>query len=196
MRMFAQRPLGLMKVDTARRMPEVRWMHQTELPKVDAINTACFGESALQNDVVARCASSMRWPVKGPPAGLGLAGIVGATGPSPRDVVAAMLLHIVSPHELTVLMVAVDPGFRRQGFARAMFDELLQHFGESHTMHLTCQKDNVAAVSLYKSLGFCVVTSVIREYYASSHVSGSSCTDAIGMMRQPRTVYRLRTTTK
>jgi ribosomal-protein-alanine N-acetyltransferase len=68
-------------------------------------------------------------------------------------VVAGFLVaRRVAPDEGEVLNLAVSPEFRRKGIARALFQAA--HTQLSGTIFLEVRESNLAALALYKSLGF------------------------------------------
>jgi ribosomal-protein-alanine N-acetyltransferase len=69
-----------------------------------------------------------------------------------------------SPDEMEILNVAVDAGFRRQGLARRLIQQLLNNY--RGTVFLEVRPSNYAARKLYHSLGFEAV-GVRPDYYGS-----------------------------
>ncbi len=57
-------------------------------------------------------------------------------------------------NEMHVMTLAVHPDYRRQGYARALVNTVLQDNPQARSLYLEVRKGNVAARSLYESLGF------------------------------------------
>ncbi len=70
----------------------------------------------------------------------------------------------VAPDECEILNIAVAPGFRRQGVARALLSVLIRTW--QGALFLEVRESNRAAQSLYKSLGFQAVA--MRPGYYSA----------------------------
>ena len=70
----------------------------------------------------------------------------------------------VAPSEREILNLAVAPGLRRQGIARQLWKSVLQ--GSSGSIYLEVRETNQAAINLYNSLGFQVLSR--RPGYYSS----------------------------
>ena len=69
--------------------------------------------------------------------------------------------------ESDIVTVAVLPSFRRKGIARELLSELFKRLsGESDSLFLEVRESNVAARSLYSSLGFEEI-GVRKGYYRS-----------------------------
>lgn len=66
--------------------------------------------------------------------------------------------------ELHVMTIAVRPGYRRRGYARALIWTALALYPEARRVHLEVRPTNAAARALYEALGF-TVTGVRRHYY-------------------------------
>lgn len=58
--------------------------------------------------------------------------------------------------EADIMNVAVDPGFRRRGVARALLTQLQQRLAaqQVHSLTLEVRVSNASAISLYSGLGF------------------------------------------
>ncbi len=56
--------------------------------------------------------------------------------------------------EMHVMTLAVHPEYRRQGYARALVNTVLQDNPQARSLYLEVRMSNVAARSLYQSLGF------------------------------------------
>lgn len=56
--------------------------------------------------------------------------------------------------EMHVMTLAVHPKYRRQGYARALVNIVLQDNPRARSLYLEVRTSNVAARSLYESLGF------------------------------------------
>jgi ribosomal-protein-alanine N-acetyltransferase len=77
--------------------------------------------------------------------------------------------YVVAWHvadELHVLNVATRADRRRRGIARALMDHLVDHAREKHVKHvlLEVRRSNVAAIALYRGLGFFAM-GVRARYY-------------------------------
>ena len=66
--------------------------------------------------------------------------------------------------ELHITTLAVRPGRRRRGYARALVGAALAAFPEARRVHLEVRPSNAAARSLYEALGF-AATGLRRRYY-------------------------------
>lgn len=66
--------------------------------------------------------------------------------------------------ELHVMTVAVRPRYRRRGYARAMISAAIAATSEARHVHLEVRPGNIAARTLYESMGF-VVTGRRPRYY-------------------------------
>jgi [ribosomal protein S18]-alanine N-acetyltransferase len=53
-----------------------------------------------------------------------------------------------------LMNIAVDPGSRRRGIARAMLEELLERAGQGDQYTLEVRTSNAAAITLYERFGF------------------------------------------
>ena len=82
------------------------------------------------------------------------------------------------PYEYEIHTVGVDPAYQGQGIGRRMMAELLE-YASGGTVFLEVRTDNVAAISLYESLGF-VNVGLRRRYYRASGA------DAYTMRRDPQ----------
>ena len=60
--------------------------------------------------------------------------------------------------ELHVMTLAVHPGYRRRGLARALVGASIAAAPETRVVHLEVRPGNAAARTLYESLGFRVTT--------------------------------------
>lgn len=58
--------------------------------------------------------------------------------------------------ESHMLNLCVDPGYRREGFARMLLGQLIEHAraAGAESMYLEVRPSNVAAIHLYHSMGF------------------------------------------
>ena len=65
--------------------------------------------------------------------------------------------------ELHLVTLAVRPGLRRRGYARALFDAALGAFPKASRVYLEVRPTNEAARALYEALGFRV--SGLRRWY-------------------------------
>lgn len=66
--------------------------------------------------------------------------------------------------ELHVTTIAVRPGRRRRGYARALLDAALGAFADARAVHLEVRPSNEPALALYDASGF-VITGRRRRYY-------------------------------
>ena len=64
--------------------------------------------------------------------------------------------------------VATLPSYRRRGFSRAVLEELIARAGEKgiSSIFLEARVSNTPALSLYRSLGFCVI-GMRRRFYSA-----------------------------
>jgi len=95
---------------------------------------------------------------------------------APRGEAAAFIVLWHVADELHVLNVATDPACRRQGYARALMDRTIA-FAQAHEVRLVVlevRRSNVAAIALYRALGFSAM-GVRRGYYSDGE-------DGIDMM--------------
>ena len=67
-------------------------------------------------------------------------------------VVAFVVVRTLAPGEREILNLAVTPGFRRQGIARALWNALQESFRGA--TYLEVRASNLAAQKFYKSMGF------------------------------------------
>jgi ribosomal-protein-alanine N-acetyltransferase len=79
------------------------------------------------------------------------------------------------PYEYEIHTIGVDPEFQGRGIGRTMLDALLD-IADGGAIFLEVRTDNVAAISLYESVGF-VTMGVRKRYY---RISGA---DAYTMRR-------------
>jgi ribosomal-protein-alanine N-acetyltransferase len=77
-------------------------------------------------------------------------------------IVGFVVARSVASDEREILNLAVVPGFRRKGVARALLDSTLTAFHGD--VFLEVRESNVVAQAFYKSLGFKVLNRR-REYY-------------------------------
>jgi [ribosomal protein S18]-alanine N-acetyltransferase len=70
------------------------------------------------------------------------------------------------PYEYEVHTIGVDEGLQGQGIGRTLLGELLK-FADGGTVFLEVRTDNVAAISLYESVGFVVIGRRKRYYQVS-----------------------------
>ncbi len=68
--------------------------------------------------------------------------------------------------EVEILNVAAHPDRRRAGIGRALVDLIIQaaYANHAHMITLEVQRDNAAAIALYRACGF-IETGVRRNYY-------------------------------
>jgi ribosomal-protein-alanine N-acetyltransferase len=81
-----------------------------------------------------------------------------------KQIAGFLVCRTVDTAECEILNLAVSPDFRRQGMGRALVKSLLATF--AGTVFLEVRASNQAAIDLYKSLNFQVV-SRRPEYYTS-----------------------------
>jgi ribosomal-protein-alanine N-acetyltransferase len=79
------------------------------------------------------------------------------------------------PYEYEIHTIGVDPAYQGKGIGRAMLEKLLV-IAEGGAIFLEVRTDNVAAITLYESVGF-VTMGVRKRYY---RISGA---DAYTMRR-------------
>lgn len=80
-----------------------------------------------------------------------------------------------------LMNVAVDPGHRREGIARALMEELIGRLGGDARLTLEVRPSNAPAISLYERFGF-LGAGTRRSYYQDNGE------DALIMWRTPATV--------
>lgn len=118
------------------------------LAEVKALLDACFGSSAWSTDSIrsqleksdSRCTIALE-----------------------DDNVIGFLAFEQIADEGSVVEVAVHPDFRRQGVARALLCSAFEN-SSSKEIFLEVRESNIAAISLYESLGFMRV-GVRKAYY-------------------------------
>ena len=88
-------------------------------------------------------------------------------------------ISLILDSECHLLNLCIGSRFRRQGLANQLFDFLFQHLQnrEAKLINLEVRSSNVAAIELYKGLGFNKVG--IRENYYPSEIGTNSREDAI-----------------
>ena len=84
-------------------------------------------------------------------------------------IVGFVALRTLAPGESEILNLAVAPGCRRQGVARALLETWLREF--QGDIFLEVRASNLGAQKFYKSLGFRQLL-VRPEYYASPVETG------------------------
>lgn len=91
-------------------------------------------------------------------------------GAGTRSPVRGYICYWVLGDELLIHNLAVDRRFRRRGLARALMDEAFEEAGRTgcRTAYLEVRPSNTAALALYGSFGFTVV-SRRRRYYADTN---------------------------
>lgn len=89
--------------------------------------------------------------------------------PTPGSEAVAVLLTWSVADELHVINVATHPEFRRRGAARALLSVALERASHDRVrlVLLEVRRSNLAAIELYRSLGFSTHT-VRRGYYADN----------------------------
>jgi ribosomal-protein-alanine N-acetyltransferase len=81
------------------------------------------------------------------------------------------------PYEYEIHTVGVDADYQGHGIGRQLMTALLE-YADSGTVFLEVRTDNVAAITLYESVGF-VRVGLRRRYYRASGA------DAYTMRRDP-----------
>jgi ribosomal protein S18 acetylase RimI-like enzyme len=71
-----------------------------------------------------------------------------------RSIISTGALRLQADGTAYLSNIAVHPAYRRQGFARAMMQYLLQDCREASSVELAVHPDNGAAMALYSSIGF------------------------------------------
>jgi ribosomal-protein-alanine N-acetyltransferase len=86
---------------------------------------------------------------------------------TPAKEIAGYIIYWFVVDELHILNIAVSPGFRRQGIARSLINEVMRlaKIQEVKTAWLEVRPSNIKALSLYQSLGF--KTAMTRRRYYS-----------------------------
>jgi [ribosomal protein S18]-alanine N-acetyltransferase len=88
---------------------------------------------------------------------------------TPGDAIVGYIIYWFLIDELHILNIAVRPGSRGQGIARALIHEVMRlaKIQEIKTAWLEVRPSNIKAVSLYRSLGF-KTTMTRRRYYSDT----------------------------
>ena len=107
----------------------------------------------------------------------GSVAMIASTGLPP--VIGAFVLAQVAADEAEILMIAVDPAWRRQGVAARLLDGVKRGAlrGGAQSLFLEVAESNVAAIALYRKAGF-DEAGRRKGYYARA---GGSREDAIVM---------------
>lgn len=97
--------------------------------------------------------------------GLDYSFTIGITDPGETTLYAFSVFWLVED-EIHILNIAVNPEFRRQGFAKVLIDYIL---GQAHAVicqfvYLEVRINNLAAISLYEKTGFTLVGKRPRYY--------------------------------
>ena len=129
----------------------IRTLIYSDLPRVMAIERRAFPTAWSLSMFVLELSK---------PSGICLAAIDG-----PELVGYLVCARYAEAHHL--MNVAVDPGRRREGIARALIDELLERAGPDASITLEVRVSNAAAIALYESYGFRSV-GTRRRYYADT----------------------------
>jgi ribosomal-protein-alanine N-acetyltransferase len=130
------------------------------LAAIDAIADASFPEGLSVRDELARTWGRI-W--------------IARTAADALPVGFLVAWHVAD--ELHVLNIATTPAMRRRGVARALMDEALAYAAREHIrlLLLEVRRSNVAAIKLYRGLGFSA--SGVRPNYYSNNGE-----DAVEMM--------------
>jgi [ribosomal protein S18]-alanine N-acetyltransferase len=101
-----------------------------------------------------------------------------------RSQEAGFVLVRFAADEAEILTIAVRARFRRRGYGRMLMEDVIRRLYRERIarLFLEVERANVAAVSLYRSLGF-VVAGERRNYYPEA---GSDGNDALVMRLQVR----------
>ena len=130
----------------------MRIAHMTAeyVPQVAALEKVCFSDPWSENSV----ASELENPLS--------CWLVALDG----ETVAGYVGSQTVLDETDMMNVAVHPGFRRQGVARALILALIGELKQrgSHYLTLEVRASNTPARALYESLGF-VLVGTRRNYY-------------------------------
>ena len=79
-----------------------------------------------------------------------------------RIVAYAVVWHFFG--EMHIANIAVHPDYRRMGLGKRFMEYILEHFGNAEFAFLEVRRSNKAAIKLYQSFGFKVL-SVRKRYY-------------------------------
>ena len=79
-----------------------------------------------------------------------------------RIVAYAIVWHFFG--ELHIANIAVHPDYRRMGLGKMFLEYILEKFGEAEFAFLEVRQSNIAAIKLYQSFGFKVL-SIRKQYY-------------------------------
>lgn len=71
-----------------------------------------------------------------------------------------------APAQYEILFIAVDPAYRRRGIARKLLENALAR--STGEWFLEVRESNIAAISLYESLGF-EPAATRQDYYSDPH---------------------------
>jgi ribosomal-protein-alanine N-acetyltransferase len=129
----------------------IRTLNYTDLPRVMAIERRAFPTAWSLSMFVLELSK---------PSGICLAATQGSA-------LVGYLICARYAEAYHLMNVAVDPGHRRQGIARALIDELLERAGPEASFTLEVRVSNAAAIALYESYGFRGV-GTRRRYYADT----------------------------
>ncbi len=74
-----------------------------------------------------------------------------------------------SKTEARILLLAVEDGYRRRGYGRALMNEFIKTCMENSilSVRLEVKTDNTGAIKFYRDFRF-VITSVLKNYYSDS----------------------------
>jgi ribosomal-protein-alanine N-acetyltransferase len=151
-----------------RESPPIDTMTLTDVDDVVAIEATAFRDPPRD---AAQSAARFREELARPWARIWVARSVTVLGAEPsvdrrvvRPVGYLLLWHVVD--EIHVLDVAVHPTHRRRGIARALMERLFAYAREQKVrlLLLEVRRSNVAAISLYRSLGFSIENERKRYY--------------------------------
>jgi [ribosomal protein S18]-alanine N-acetyltransferase len=75
-----------------------------------------------------------------------------------------LVTHKIASDESEILNIAIDPAFRRQGIGRFLVNSIVSSTAQGTTWFLEVRESNLAAISLYETLGFSA-TGRRKDYY-------------------------------
>ncbi len=130
-----------------------------DLDRLYEIESACFLEEAFSKAQIAQLLKDYN--------SISLVARVG------EDIVGFLISTVYADRKALhghVLTIEVLPAYRRSGVGKALLDEVENIFRQKGVKSLTLEvrEDNVAAIGLYRKLGYEVVGQ-LKNYYGSAH---------------------------
>ena len=92
------------------------------------------------------------------------------------------LIAMLAPDSADILNIGVDPGFKRQGYGRALLKHFIEDLGKRNIgeILLEVRSANKSAIQFYKRQGFKEI-SVRKNYYMKNSKNQSQSEDGIMM---------------